>query len=49
MSPGRTEGWGEGVFKIWFYFSLSFSNLVINYTSFSPQVQSVLSVTEIGE
>jgi len=23
LSWGRGEGWGEGVFEIWFYFSLS--------------------------
>ena len=28
LSLGRREGWGEGVFKIWFYFSLSYSNLI---------------------
>ena len=38
FSPGKREGWGgegEGVFKIWFYFSLSYSDfLVINWTFF---------------
>jgi len=24
LSSGRREGWGEGVFKIWFYFSLPY-------------------------
>jgi len=27
LSPGRREGWGQGVFKIRFYFSLSYSDL----------------------
>ena len=30
LSLGRREGWGEGVFKIWFYFSLSYSDLTGN-------------------
>ena len=30
LSPGRKEGWGEGVFKTWFYFSLFYSNLIGN-------------------
>jgi len=28
VEPGRREGWGEGVFKIWNYFSLSYSDLI---------------------
>ena len=50
LSLGRREGWGEGVFKIWFYFSLSYSDLTgnkLNY--FFPQVESVLPVTVISE
>ena len=27
VSPGRREGWGGGIFKVWFYFSLSVSDL----------------------
>ena len=30
LSLGRREGWGEGVFKIWVYFSLPFSDLIGN-------------------
>ena len=30
LSPGRREGWREGVFKIWVYFSLSYSDLIGN-------------------
>lgn len=30
LSPGRREEWKEAVFKIWFYFSLPFSDLVGN-------------------
>jgi len=26
LSLRRKEGWGEGVFRIWFYFSLSYSD-----------------------
>jgi len=28
LSPGRREGWEEDVFKIWFYFSLSYSDVI---------------------
>jgi len=28
LSSGRRERWGKGVFKIWFYFSLSCSDLI---------------------
>jgi len=27
LSPGRREGWGK-IFKIWIYFSLSYSHLI---------------------
>lgn len=30
LSSGRREGWGEGVFNIWVYFSLSYSALIGN-------------------
>jgi len=30
LSLERKEGLGEGVFKIWFYFSLSYSDLTGN-------------------
>ena len=37
FSLGRREGWGEGVFKIWFFFSLSCSHLIGNrWSSFFP-------------
>jgi len=51
LSPGRKEESGEGIFKIWVYFSLSYSDLIGNKLIFffSPQVQSVLSVTVTGE
>ena len=29
-NSGRREGWGEGVFKLSFYFSLSYSDLTSN-------------------
>jgi len=28
LSPGRREGWGEGVLRSGFIFSLSYSNLI---------------------
>jgi len=28
LSPGRRQGWGKVVSKIWFYFSLSYSDLI---------------------
>ena len=31
LSPGRMEGWGEGVFKMWLYFLLSYSDWKINW------------------
>ena len=30
LSPERRERWGEDVYKIWFYFSLSYSDLIGN-------------------
>jgi len=30
LSPGRWKEWGGGVFKIWVYFSLSYSDLIGN-------------------
>jgi len=30
LNPGRRQGWGEGAFKIWFYFALSYSDLIGN-------------------
>jgi len=30
LSPGRRKRWGEGVFKIWFYFLLPYSDLICN-------------------
>ena len=47
--PGKEAGGEGGVFKIWFYFSLSNSDLIGDKLNFSPQVQSVLSVTVTGE
>jgi len=35
---GRREGWGEGVFKFWFSFSLSYSDLIGNKTNSASQV-----------
>ena len=49
LSLGRNEAWGEGVFKICFYFSLSYSDLIGNKLVFFPQVESVLPVTVIAE
>jgi len=47
--PGKKGGMGGRCLKIWFCFSLSYSNLIGDKFLFSPQVQSVLSVTVIGE
>jgi len=50
LSLGRREGWGEGVWRSGFishYPTLIW--LMMNWTPFSPQVQSVLSVLVIGE
>jgi len=35
-SRGRREGWGDGVFKTRFYFSLLYSNLIFNKSLFFP-------------
>jgi len=37
LRPGRREGCGEGVFKIWFYFSLSYSDLLGDTLNFFPK------------
>ena len=50
--PGKKGGvGGRCVFKIWFCFSLSYSDLIGNklISFFFPQVESVLPVTIIGE
>jgi len=50
LSLGRREGWGEGVWRfafISYYPTLIW--LVMNLIPFSLQIQSVLSVTVIGE
>jgi len=49
LSLGRREEWGDGVFKIWFYFSLSYSDLAGNKLNQFPEVGSVWSGTVIGE
>jgi len=50
VEPGKKGMVGGRCFKIWIYFSLSYSDLSGDkLTFFSPQVQSVLSVTVIGE
>jgi len=49
LSPRRREGWEEVVFKILFYFSLCYSDLVGNNLNSFPQVKSVLPVIVIGE
>ena len=33
LSPGRREGWGEGVLRFGFYFSLPYSDLIGNKLS----------------
>ena len=48
LSPGRREGWGEGVLRFGFV-SLSCSDLIGNKLNSLPQVESVLFVTVIGE
>jgi len=50
LSPGKREGWGvEDEFKIWFYFSLSYSDLIGDKLNFPPPVNSILSVMVTGE
>jgi len=52
LNPGRREGWGEGVLRSGFVSHYpTLISLVMNYLNFlfSPQVQSVLSVTVTGE
>lgn len=46
IGPGRRESWEEGIFKIWLYFSLSYSDLLGNNI---PQVKPGLSVMVIDE
>jgi len=41
LSPGRREGWGEGVFKILFCFSLSFSGFIGDKLNYFSQVEFV--------
>jgi len=48
LSLRRREGWGEGLCKIWFYFSLSYSDVVGNKSIFH-QVESALPVMVIGK
>ena len=43
--PRKKGGVGGRCFKISFYFSLSYSDLIGDKFFFSPQVQAVLSVT----
>ena len=45
VEPRKKGGVGESVFKIWFYFSLSCSDLIGNKLNQFPQVKSVLPVT----
>ena len=47
VEPGKKGGVGGRCFKIWFYFSPSYSDMIGD--SFSPQVQSVLSIMVTGE
>jgi len=50
LSPRNREGWREGVLRSGFISHFpTLIWLVMNSTSISPQVQSVLSVTVIGE
>jgi len=37
LGSGRREGWGESVFNIWFYFSLSYSYLIGDKLNFFPK------------
>jgi len=48
LSLGRREGWGKGVFKILFYLSLYYSEL-IGDKPLLPQVESVLPTMVIAE
>ncbi|GAB0186393.1 EH domain-containing protein 4 [Grus japonensis] len=47
LSPGRREGWGEGVLR--FYFISHYRDLIDNILNKFPQVESVLPMTVIGE
>jgi len=47
LSQGRREGWGGGVFEIWVYFSLCYSDFIGD--KLISQVESVWPVTVIGE
>jgi len=50
LGQGIREGWGEGDFKIWCYFSLSYSDLISDeLNSLFSQVPSVFSMTVNGE
>ena len=44
LSLGRREGWGEGVFKMWFCFSLSYSDLIGDELKFLFSPSSVCLV-----
>jgi len=46
LSPGKNKGWGEGVLRFVFIFSLPYSDLICNKF---PQVESVLPTTVIAE
>lgn len=48
VEPGK-EGSGEGVFKTWVYFSLSYSSLICNKFRSFPQIKPVLPVTVIAD
>ena len=48
--PGKKgEVGGRCVFKIWFYFSLFYSDLIGNKLNYFPQVESVLPMTVTGK
>jgi len=46
VSLRRREGWEEGVFKIWFYFSLSYSDSIGDKLSFLFYPSSVCFVRD---
>jgi len=49
LSLGSKEGWEEGIFKIRFYFSLSYSDLIGDKLNQFAQVETVFPMTVTGE
>jgi len=49
VEPRKKGGMGGRCFKIWFYFSLFYSDLIGNKLNNFPQMEPVLPVMVIGE